>query len=187
MAAYERNMTAAVGTVIEADLVSTAIIEFMEKRAQWSGRAQNLLGALNPIVGETIVRHRDWPKTPRALAGKVQRAAASLRKIGIVVKRGDKHSRERHDFILEKGGIQHAPSARSVPSAVLSQDPVHIVELSAHRPDRPDQTCTSKPLKTNGSAHSEHRTRHCPHFSGGDNDPFDSFKDPSLRLKGDAA
>jgi hypothetical protein len=209
MKAYDQNMADAVSTVIEADLVATAVIEFMTKRAHWEGTAKDLLGALAPIVGETIAKQKDWPKTPRAIAGRLARAAATLRKIGISVNRGDKHSRERHRFVLENRGKQCARSAQCAPDTDFCEKSVHV---GAHCPDDgahwEEPMCTDKPLKSNGGAHGAHGARYSTPFSGATPcpacdgagcptcqprrfgigaDPFESIRDPSLSLRGDPA
>jgi hypothetical protein len=84
-AAYAGNREDATSSAIEADLVATAIMTMMETRTEWSGTAQALLGLLGGIVSENIQRHKDWPRTPRAVGGALRRAAPLLRRRGIEV------------------------------------------------------------------------------------------------------
>ena len=55
----------------------------MTTRTLWTGTASELLGALAEIVGERVAKSKSWPESPRALAGRLRRAATFLRKIGI--------------------------------------------------------------------------------------------------------
>ena len=52
-------------------------------RTVWTGIASDLLGALAEVVGERITKSKTWPDSPRALSGRLRRAATFLRKIGI--------------------------------------------------------------------------------------------------------
>jgi hypothetical protein len=84
-AAYCGNRDEAVAGVIEADLVATTVRSFMATRTEWTGTASKLLGALAELVEEMQRKDKSWPDTPRALAGRLRRAATFLRKIGIEV------------------------------------------------------------------------------------------------------
>ena len=98
MAAYDGNRAAAVDDVIEGDPIASAIRALMTAeaaagRAIWAGNAQTLLGALKNIAGEAAARSKGWPDTPRALSGRVVRAATALRSTGIEIvhrKTGDR-------------------------------------------------------------------------------------------------
>jgi hypothetical protein len=57
----------------------------MATRTEWTGTASELLGALAEIAGERISKSKTWPDSPRALAGRLRRAATFLRKIGIEI------------------------------------------------------------------------------------------------------
>jgi hypothetical protein len=85
MAAYAGNLENAVTSVIEADLVATAVQQLMDKRTDWAGTASELLVALNDTVEERTTRNKGWPDTPRGLSGRLQRAATVLRKVGIEI------------------------------------------------------------------------------------------------------
>ena len=96
--AYGQNRDDAVGAVIEADTIATAVQNFMAERpdlkqqkqsslipvdrTQWTGTAADLLGALKMAVGEEKAKHKEWPSTPRALSSRLRRAAGTLRKVG---------------------------------------------------------------------------------------------------------
>jgi hypothetical protein len=83
--AYCGNRDEAVDSVIDADPIATAVRTMMTTRAQWTGTASDLLGALAEAVGERVAKAKTWPDTPRALSGRLRRAATFLRKIGIEI------------------------------------------------------------------------------------------------------
>jgi hypothetical protein len=66
--------------VLDADIVGEAIKRFISSRGEWTGTMRELQSELRPDEAR-----RDWPKSPRALGGKVRRLAPSLRVIGIEV------------------------------------------------------------------------------------------------------
>lgn len=83
--AYCGNRDEAVEGVIDADPIATAIRAVMVSRTVWTGTASNLLGVLGEVVGERGVKSKNWPDSPRALSGRLRRAATFLRKIGIEI------------------------------------------------------------------------------------------------------
>ena len=83
--AYCGNRDEAVEGVIDADPIATAVRAVMATRSVWTGTASDLLGALAEVVGERVAKSKTWPDGPRALAGRLRRAATFLRKIGIEI------------------------------------------------------------------------------------------------------
>ncbi len=83
--AYCGNRDEAVDSVIEADPVGSAVRSLMASRTEWTGTASDLLGALSKEVTERIAKAKTWPDSPRALSGRLRRAATFLRKIGIEI------------------------------------------------------------------------------------------------------
>ena len=122
--AYCGNRDEAVEGVIDADPIATAVRAVMATRTVWTGTASDLLGALAEVVDERVAKSKTWPDSPRALAGRLRRAATFLRKIGIEIGFG-REGRERTRTINittiqpsaapENAGAQ--PSAPSAPSA----------------------------------------------------------------------
>ena len=119
--AYCGNRDEAVENVIEADPVAAAVRAVMEERTEWTGTATNLLGALAESAGERVAKSKTWPASPRALSGRLRRAATFLRKIGIEIdytKEGRARTRIIH---IKAGGNSEGPDYRgpqpSVPSA----------------------------------------------------------------------
>lgn len=122
--AYCGNRDEAVEGVIDADPVAAAVRAVMLERTEWTGTASDLLGALGEAAGERIAKSKTWPDSPRALSGRLRRAATFLRKIGIEVS-FEREGRARTrviritaagaESVPERGGAQ--PSAPSAPSA----------------------------------------------------------------------
>src|SRR5262245_61814246 len=82
--AYAANRQAAIEGVIEADPVAVCVRDMMARRRQWTGTASDFLRAADTLQREEVsIRRPHWPRTPRALAGRLRRAQTSLRAIGI--------------------------------------------------------------------------------------------------------
>jgi hypothetical protein len=122
--AYCGNRDEAVEGVIEADPTATAVRAFMETRTEWTGTASELLGALGEMAGERVAKSKVWPDSPRALAGRLRRAATFLRKIGIEIDFDRKgRARTRVIHVTSSGktvgpeNVGAQPSASSAPSS----------------------------------------------------------------------
>ena len=76
-AAYSNNRRDAIENIVDADPVAAHVREIMADRAQWTGSASDLLQAGTNRSG--------WPKSPRALAGRLRRAQTFLRTLGIEI------------------------------------------------------------------------------------------------------
>jgi hypothetical protein len=122
--AYCGNRDEAVEGVIDADPIATAVRALMATLTEWTGTASDLLGALAEAAGERVAKSKNWPDSPRALAGRLRRAAPFLRKIGIEISFG-REGRARTRTIHIAAIPSHAapentgarPSASSTPSA----------------------------------------------------------------------
>jgi hypothetical protein len=119
-AAYCGNRDEAVEGVIEADPIAAAVRALMTVETVWTGTASDLLGALGDMAGERIANAKTWPDSPRALSGRLRRAAPFLRKIGVDIE--FKKSRARKIRItaslpLAPDKEEHQPSPPSPPSA----------------------------------------------------------------------
>ena len=125
--AYCGNRDEAVENVIEADPVAAAVRAVMGERTEWTGTATDLLGALAKAAGERVANSKTWPVSPRALSGRLRRAATFLRQIGIeidYVKEGRARTRIIH---IKAGGNSGGPDYRrpqpSAPSASSANPP----------------------------------------------------------------
>jgi hypothetical protein len=83
--AYCGNRDEAVEGVIDADPVAVAVRGLMAKGTVWAGTASELLVALVEVVDEPTLKSKTWPDGPRALSGRLRRAATFLRKVGIEI------------------------------------------------------------------------------------------------------
>src|SRR5262245_23979183 len=83
--AYCGNRDEAVEDVIDADPVAAAVRAVLATRTVWTGTASDLLGVLAEVADERVTKSKTWPDSPRALAGRLRRAATFLRKIGIEI------------------------------------------------------------------------------------------------------
>src|SRR5262249_42077058 len=73
--AYGANRRAAIEGMIEADPVAACVRALMAERSAWIGSAADLLRAADFAGVEVSNRSAGWPKTPRALAGRLRRLA----------------------------------------------------------------------------------------------------------------
>ena len=76
-ATYSNNRRHAIEDIVDADPVAAHVREIMADRAQWTGSASDLLQSGSNRSG--------WPKSPRALAGRLRRAQTFLRTVGIEI------------------------------------------------------------------------------------------------------
>jgi hypothetical protein len=115
--AYSGNRDDAVESVIEADPVATAVREMIAERTEWSGTAEDLLGRLCDAVPPALRKEQTWPKNPRALSGRLRRAATFLRKAGVMIVFNERSGKDRRRLIRIRLGSDNASSFSSAPSA----------------------------------------------------------------------
>jgi hypothetical protein len=119
MAAYESNRQGAVESVLEADVVATALRAFMAEKkagATWTGTATKLLKDLDASAGESLTRAKEWPKVPNTLGGRLRRAATFLRKVGIEVEFG--RGAARRDITIRPTVTTAGPNDDKPPSGL---------------------------------------------------------------------
>jgi hypothetical protein len=125
--AYCGNRDEAVEGVIDADPIATAVRAVMATRTVWTGTASDLLGALAEVVGERVAKSKTWPDGPRALAGRLRRVAAFLRKIGIEIgfeREGRARTRTITITTIQPSAAPEKPEAQpSAPSAPSAPTP----------------------------------------------------------------
>jgi hypothetical protein len=84
--AYAANRCATVDRVIAADPVADAVRMIMSDRITWVGTASDLLCTAAHLAGQhSVSRSAGWPKSPRALAGRLRRVQTFLRMLDIEV------------------------------------------------------------------------------------------------------
>jgi hypothetical protein len=113
--AYRQNVEAAVVDVIDADVVGSAVRDFMAERESWDGTATMLLNTLRPIAEPDF--SRTWPATGWALGNRLRRAATFLRKIGIDIKFGERIGKKGTRIITITRKVEIPVSAASAASA----------------------------------------------------------------------
>jgi hypothetical protein len=83
--AYGANRRRAVEDAVEADPLAACVRAIMAKQKSWVGTASDLFNAVG-VGGEHLAgKIQDWPRNPRALAGRLRRSQASLRTLGIEI------------------------------------------------------------------------------------------------------
>jgi hypothetical protein len=75
--AYSNNRRDAIESIVDADPVAAHVREIMLDKTQWTGSASDLL--------QVGINRAGWPKSPRALAGRLRRAQTFLRILGIEI------------------------------------------------------------------------------------------------------
>jgi hypothetical protein len=119
--AYAANRKATSEDLIDADPVAAYVRDMMANREQWAGTAADFLRTADKLQRQNaLIRRPDWPRTPRALAGRLRRARTSLRALGIEIafhREGREGSR-----MIRMRGRSSASSASSATSAPRNQD-----------------------------------------------------------------
>ena len=125
MAAYSGNRLEVVESVIEGDAVAAAVRALISERESWTGTATQLLVDLVRFTGNNTFRSKEWPTSPRGLAGRLKRFATFLRKSGISMTLGQRQGKTGTRMIHLTRGLTPArpktaglqPSASSASSA----------------------------------------------------------------------
>jgi hypothetical protein len=94
MTAYQENRKCANNLALECEIIAQPLLEILEAQSEWSGKASELLTALEGRVTDQTKREKSWPKNPRSLAGHLKRLAPNLRTLGWIVER-DRTSKKR--------------------------------------------------------------------------------------------
>ena len=92
---YDDNIDEAVETVLNANLVATAVRTFMADRKEWSGTATDLLELLGKVAGDKAIKAKTWPADATRLGGKLRQASPFLRKVGIEINIGNREGHRR--------------------------------------------------------------------------------------------
>src|SRR5262249_52419709 len=85
--AYSNNRRDAIENIVDADPVAVLVREIMTDSAQLTGTASDLLQVGFNVGGNAMAAwtRAGWPKSPRALAGRLRRAQTFLRTLGIEI------------------------------------------------------------------------------------------------------
>ena len=129
--AYCGNRDDAVEGVIDADPVAAAVRAVMTERTEWTGTASDLLGALGEAAGERIAKSKTWPDSPRALSGRLRRAATFLRKIGVDIG-FEREGRARTRTIrITTAGNAASPENRGAQPSASSAPPADRLRINS--------------------------------------------------------
>jgi len=109
--AYENNRAELVGIAIDADPAGTFVLEFMDKRDEWSGTHAELLESLKNIVPKSIQRIKEWPKSPNSLSNRLMKLEAFLIKKGVKIER--KRRADKRIITLRKIDVEEKPNKTS--------------------------------------------------------------------------
>jgi len=113
--AYQANRRAAIEELIDGDPVAARIREFMAKRKTWTGSASDLLRAGAELGGDGVWNETNgWPRTPRALAGRLRRAQTFLRRLGVEMTFGREGSAGTRVIRISSAAENHASTVSTV-------------------------------------------------------------------------
>jgi hypothetical protein len=94
LAAYAGNRGATNQLALDASIIGGPLLSLIPGCGLWEGTARDLLDALEANPGaDKVKKNKDWPSSPRKLAGELRRLAPNLRRLGWAV-----------EFIREPGG-----------------------------------------------------------------------------------
>ncbi len=109
--AYENNRAELVDIAIDADPVGTFVLEFMDKRDEWTGTHSELLESLKDIVPKSIQRIKEWPKSPNSLSNRLMKLEAFLMKKGVKIER--RRRADKRIITLRKIDVEEKPNKTS--------------------------------------------------------------------------
>jgi hypothetical protein len=82
--AYGDNRQDAHIIALEESPIAEPLVK-LAREGEWSGTAKQLLEELTRRVGEMAAKNRQWPRSPRALSGRLRRLAPHLKAVGITL------------------------------------------------------------------------------------------------------
>jgi hypothetical protein len=97
---YTGNRNEATEIALDADPLAAPVLQLMENRETWEGKATELLSALEDYLGEKPPK--GWPANASKLSGGLRRLAPSLRAAGIEVTPGVNRGHQRRLICLKK-------------------------------------------------------------------------------------
>ncbi|HOD29426.1 MAG TPA: DUF3854 domain-containing protein [Syntrophales bacterium] len=118
---YRQNIQDMMSLSLDADMVGTAVLLFMDGKTEWQGTATELLNQLEEVVDERTSKAKGWPRGAHILSGRMKRAATALRAQGISVTFGKRSSRERL-ITLQKVGNTSVTSVTEVGNSIYHTD-----------------------------------------------------------------
>lgn len=190
IAAYDSNIANSVDELIDADVVTSALCDFMEKRSVWEGTTTDLLNAIGECVSHGTRRSHDWPSTPQGLSTRLKRAETVLRKFGITLQRHREANSRKRNRILRierkspEEGVPEPDKGLSASSAMSKTSPKPSgfsgvtggslrtsVETADNSLSDTSGIVRAKPLKSNASDDADDADDHLQYLNGADRDP----------------
>ncbi len=170
--AYQGNRVEAVQETLEGDAVAVAVSAFMERQDQegrqsWQGSCKELRPYLDALAEESIKKSDAWPKTPRALSGRLRRLATFLRESGIDIAfppKGAKASRGKRVLTITRT-VSQSTAATATSATQADDDPSaqsvrkdhpgggtgdEVADETGPGPQPPPVSAEPGPLKTHG-------------------------------------
>jgi hypothetical protein len=93
--AYEGNLKGMNRKGLEASLVATRLLQFMENKPQWHGTASELLATLTTFGERTNPTRHQWPQTPHHLSQELKRLHPALALEGLIIEYLPRKAHER--------------------------------------------------------------------------------------------
>jgi len=118
----------------EGDPVIRAITALLAEMPAWQGTAEQLLGKLTAALPEGARLPKDWPTTPRGMAGALVRAAPTLRTLGYGVEKLERGHGGRRGWWLAAVGTDQAPPADPT---LLGDPPSRVDPIQPSPPSPP--------------------------------------------------
>jgi hypothetical protein len=146
--AYAANKESLAAASLEADTVATLIVDILDGGFGWTGTAQELLDKINGKATEQQKRHKRWPRTPHAMAGRLRRASEVLRAKGWVVEHS-RSSDKQHARIIT---ITPAPHEDGAQSSETSNRPKLNENNGLGADDTADDATRHRPIVRTSSA-----------------------------------
>jgi hypothetical protein len=150
LAAYTENRGAANAAALEASTLSHPLTSFLADRGSWIGTASELLEGLERFADEKTRKRRDWPTSPRKLAGDLRRLAPDLRRgAGWEVKFDRDPDKQRRRLIrIERTG--KTASEPSTPSGTAEKPPFGADDVPDGVDGVTDGSPNNRPKKNSG-------------------------------------
>ena len=118
-AAYERNQTEAVESLLEDDILAVAL---QKVRLPCEGSASELLQQLNATTDHAHINAKDWPKDAKALSRRLRRLAPLLRAKGVNAKKLERTSAKRGWTLTPVNAAEGSPDLSSRSSSPNAAD-----------------------------------------------------------------
>jgi hypothetical protein len=181
MKAYFGNREAVVDAVIEADVIATAVRDFIVDRGKWEGTMASLLSLLGAQVGDRVATSRGWPTSARGLSGALTRLSASLLRVGVTYTPPDRKKKAVDRILsLETARMDPPRQVQCVPQVkpneINGEAGTHLGTHLEQQVQCVPPMCMDSPLKNNGNTHHTHHT----HLGGPSFDPEPENLGPAL-------